>query len=140
MSDPEESTRRQVSAANRAFYDAFESLDMARMQAVWSADPLIACVHPGWELLLGWEQVMESWRAIFANTLSIRFNLSGELVLVRGDVAWVHVTEDISSSGLPAGSTAATNIFERRDGSWLMLHHHASPFVRHMTVDPSRVN
>jgi len=41
------SDRESVLAANRAFYDAFESLDAEKMEAVWLRDPRIICIHPG---------------------------------------------------------------------------------------------
>jgi hypothetical protein len=40
------SDRESVLAANRAFYDAFESLDAEKMEAVWLRDPRIICIHP----------------------------------------------------------------------------------------------
>ncbi|MGH7923360.1 MAG: nuclear transport factor 2 family protein, partial [Candidatus Binatus sp.] len=48
------SDRESVLAANRAFYDAFESLDAEKMEAVWLKDPRIICIHPGWRKLSGW--------------------------------------------------------------------------------------
>ncbi|HEX4211187.1 MAG TPA: nuclear transport factor 2 family protein, partial [Candidatus Binataceae bacterium] len=51
--------------ANRAFYQAFESLDIQRMEALWLREPRIICIHPGWRRLIGWGPVMESWERIF---------------------------------------------------------------------------
>ena len=42
-----------VLEANAAFYRAFESLDVKRMEEVWLRAPYIKCVHPGWGLLVG---------------------------------------------------------------------------------------
>ena len=57
-----------VRRANHEFYAAFESLDLARMEAVWAHDDMVECVQPGWDLLLGWDEVRERWARVFANT------------------------------------------------------------------------
>ncbi len=116
-----------VLAANAAFYQAFESLDLKRMEEVWLRAPYIKCVHPGWGALVGWGPVMESWERIFAATLGMRFTLSGLEVAVHGDLAWVVLVEGIESrhrDGKLEGHVQATNLFERRDGRWYLGHHH----------------
>jgi len=118
-----------VLEANAAFYRAFESLDVKRMEEVWLRAPYIKCVHPGWGLLVGWGPVMESWERIFTATLGMRFALTGVDVQVHGDLAWVVLTENIESrhsDGKLEGQVQATNLFERRDGRWFLVHHHGS--------------
>jgi ketosteroid isomerase-like protein len=119
-----------VRAANAAFYQAFEHLELVAMEAVWLRAPYIRCVHPGWGLLVGWGPVMESWERIFAGTLEMRFTLSGVHAQVHGDLAWVACTEEIDSrhrDGKVQARVQATNVFERREGRWLLVHHHGSP-------------
>lgn len=53
------SEQREVEAANRAFYQAFETLDIQEMEKVWLRAPHIKCIHPGWPLLAGGDQL---WR------------------------------------------------------------------------------
>ena len=43
--------------ANRRYYAAFESLDITQMDEIWAHDDWVQCVHPGWDLLLGWAEV-----------------------------------------------------------------------------------
>ncbi len=120
---------RAVEEANARFYRAFESLDLAEMEAVWARDGPVQCVHPGWALLVGWEAVRASWEAIFKNTVEIRFSLTDVSARVAGNFAWVTCTENIlSQAGGKISVTAvlATNLFERSGGRWLMVHHHAS--------------
>ena len=119
-----------VLEANAAFYRAFASLELAQMEQVWLRAPYIKCVHPGWGLLTGWGPVMESWRRIFESTLEMRFTLTDASVEMKGDLAWVVVTENIDSrhrDGEVAAQVQATNVFERRDGHWFVVHHHGSP-------------
>jgi len=119
-----------VLAANAAFYRAFESLDLTCMEDVWLRAAHVKCVHPGWGLLIGWGPVMESWQRIFANTVAMRFTLTAVHVEVAGDLAWVVLTENLESQdreGATAAQVQATNIFQRHDGRWFLVHHHGSP-------------
>jgi ketosteroid isomerase-like protein len=59
----------------------------------------------------------------------MRFSIGNVLARATGDVAWVTCTENILSDTrgkLTVTTLLATNIFERRAGDWLMVHHHAS--------------
>ena len=118
-----------VRAANRRFYAAFESLDIAQMEAIWAHGDGVECVHPGWDLLFGWDEVRERWERIFANTKRVRVALSGEFVQVEGCVAWVACTEHVTTASAEDFDEAivqATNIFVQSDGLGLLAIHHAS--------------
>ena len=118
-----------LEAANARFYEAFEALDLAAMVEVWAHGPQVKCVHPGWPLLVGWDAVRESWRAIFANTEEMRFTIADIRAERAGELGWVTCTENILSDvGGRVAVTAilATNVFVREDDQWLMVHHHAS--------------
>ena len=119
-----------VLEANAAFYRAFESLDLTRMEDVWLRAASITCVHPGWRLLVGWGPVMASWQRIFANTVSLRFSITDVHVDAVGEIAWVVCTENLESAQHDQTVSAqiqATNMFQRKGGRWWLMHHHASP-------------
>jgi ketosteroid isomerase-like protein len=121
-----------VRAANERFYRAFESLALGEMEGVWAHDDRVACVHPGWPRLMGWDAVRESWDAIFRNTAEMRFTITDVTIETRGDLAWVLCTENILSQArgsLSVTSILATNLFERHRDEWLLVHHHASHVV-----------
>ena len=46
-----------VTKANQSFYEAFESLDIARMDCVWMHQDYVTCIHPGWTIRSGWPAV-----------------------------------------------------------------------------------
>ncbi len=118
-----------VRAANRRFYRAFESLSLAEMESLWVHEDHVACVHPGWPRLMGWDAVRDSWDAIFRNTREMRFTLTDVEVEVRGELAWVVCTQNILSEArgnVSVTAILATNLFERHGGAWLVVHHHAS--------------
>jgi ketosteroid isomerase-like protein len=132
MSDPQYLARKEAARANRAFYQAFTSLDLEAMRAVWLDDPGVKCIHPGGEVLVGLPRVLASWEAIFRNTPSIRFELADLDVAIVGGLAWASATERIQQGPLdgPAAEAAVTNLFVLHEGRWRMILHHASPIAR----------
>src|SRR5207302_2215423 len=87
----------EVEQANARFYQAFETLDLARMELVWARGEHVKCVHPGWPILIGWDAVRSSWESIFQNTAERRFTLSDVRASACGDRALVTFTENIFS-------------------------------------------
>jgi ketosteroid isomerase-like protein len=125
-----QTSEEAVRTANQRFYAAFESLDLAEMEAVWAHDDAVQCVHPGWDLLLGWDEVRDRWARLFANTKRVRVGLSCVWVRVEGDVGWVACTARVTtafSDGFDEAIVQVTNIFVRRENHWLLVAHHASP-------------
>jgi ketosteroid isomerase-like protein len=117
-------------AANAAFYAAFEQLDAEAMGRVWSRQEPLLCIHPGWEALLGAEQVMASWAAIFRHTSYMEIEF--EEVAADGDdrIVWLHGVERVrqaGEAGQARGEVVATNVFRREPAGWRMVAHHASP-------------
>jgi ketosteroid isomerase-like protein len=129
----------QVLAANRAFYDAFEALDIERMAGCWASRDDVACLHPGGPWQRGWDEVREGWEAIMANTGYIEFEIAGASVAVVDPVAWVTCTERITSAGGEGTRTvaeiAATNLFLLDASGWRIALHHASPVIRPAPAD-----
>jgi ketosteroid isomerase-like protein len=123
----------EVLTANRAFYAALRSLDISLMAQVWSHEDWVRCLHPGWDLLLGWDEVGGSWEEIFRSTEQMMVSISRTLVHVAGDVAWVSCLENVTTAFQNDFSSAlveATNIFQRRQGRWLLVHHHTTPLAQ----------
>jgi ketosteroid isomerase-like protein len=114
----------EVLAANAAFYAAFAASDAEAMDAVWARRAPVACVHPGWEALLGRDSVMESWRRILRGGSS-PITCTGAVAHLLGEAAFVTCLER-----LPGGALVATNCFVREDGRFRMVHHHAGPTAR----------
>jgi uncharacterized protein (TIGR02246 family) len=119
-----------VLQVNQRFYQAFENLDLEAMAGVWAQRSTDICIHPGWNILTGWEEIRASWTAIFANTGYMRFQASDVDVEIVGEVARVTCIEHIFSvaQGLTVHSqVACTNVFLLVDGNWRMALHHGSP-------------
>ena len=122
----------EVTRANQEFYQAFESLDIGRMDRIWAQQEYVTCIHPGWTLRIGWPAVRDSWVLIFNNTFSMKFDLAEIQVQVAGDVAWVICTENITSrqgDTTQESRVLATNLYERVGDQWKIIHHHGSPVM-----------
>ena len=122
----------EVTRANQEFYQAFESLDIGRMDRIWAQQEYVTCIHPGWTLRIGWPAVRDSWVLIFNNTFSMKFDLTEIQVQVAGDVAWVICTENITSrqgETTQESRVLATNLYERVGEQWKIIHHHGSPVM-----------
>ena len=134
MSSQDDRVYRQIKRANERFYRAFESLDIDQMSRVWVHAERTTCVHPGWELLQGWDAVCQSWEAIFTNTDYMRFRITDITVHIYEQVAWVTCTENLRDIPETSHTTRilATNVYEKTNDDWLIVHHHASPIIRPM--------
>jgi ketosteroid isomerase-like protein len=118
----------EVLDANRRFYDAHEARDLDAMVAVWEHGDRVVCVHPGWPILRTWPVVLESWRRILGGPGRNQFILTNEAVAIDGDVAWVTLDENLVDTG-GTGTVAATNLYVRTAGRWLLVVHHGSPVI-----------
>ncbi len=129
LAAPLETEAEAVRRCNRKFYRAFESLNMARMRAIWAEDGPVKCVHPGWKPIHGAAAVLESWEQIFQNTSYIEFELEEETVIIEYGLAVVSVVEKMRSASqgqTVKGVAHATNVFRKEGGSWRLIIHHAS--------------
>jgi len=115
---------------NAAFYRAVEELNLAAMERLWVHEPWVRCIHPGWDLLLGWDVVRQSWEQIFSGTRWIRVIPTAVDVQVLGEVGMVGCAENITASNdgdVGVAVAQATNLFLLTTDGWRIFHHHSSP-------------
>jgi ketosteroid isomerase-like protein len=123
---PEE---EKVLEANKNFYSALQALSLEEMESVWLQDDWVRCLHPGWDMLEGWEAVRESWQQIFEGTKFLRVAVGVQSVRVEKGIAWVSCTEKISSATEGRFETSyvqSTNLYKLHNGTWYLVLHHAS--------------
>ncbi|VAW78522.1 hypothetical protein MNBD_GAMMA15-588 [hydrothermal vent metagenome] len=115
--------------AEQAFYDAFANADLGEMMAVWAERDFIECIHPMCDRAQGFEAVEESWREIFDGGLRVQFKLSRihrtQDALIAVHVHYEHLSTADDENDWPP--VIATNVFQLVEGSWRIVHHHASP-------------
>ncbi|MDP9848204.1 nuclear transport factor 2 family protein [Streptosporangium lutulentum] len=128
-----------VETVNQAFYTAIENADLDRMTEIWAEDidsVQVGCVHPGWPIVNGRQEVLRSWALIMANTPYIQFVLTDVRVMVLGDVAILTCEENILTAGdegdssFAAGKVVASNTFIRASAGWRLWLHHGSPVLQ----------
>ena len=108
--------------ANDRFYLAFNVRDVEAMDELWAQRTAPVCIHPGWRPLLDRQEIMQSWRNIFANKdapPSLSFH--GGTVLNQGGVYTVVGYEHLVGSWL-----VVTNSFVVEDSEPRVFHHQAS--------------
>lgn len=126
----------ELREANERFYRSLETLDLAAMERLWLHEPRVRCIHPGWDVLVGWETVRESWQRIFENTPWIRVTPTQVEIEVFGEIGLVGCAENITAGkddDVGMAVAQATNLFQRTPGGWRMIHHHASAAPVHVT-------
>lgn len=121
-----------IRRANASFYEAFERLDLDAMSNLWARSVIVSCVHPGWDIVSGYEAVMQSWRMIFEGSGELRVRVEEPVISGGGDHAWV-VCREVLYTTVQGTSVenvlTTTNTFVREDGMWRVAHHHAAPIL-----------
>ena len=123
-------SEKEVLKTNQRFYDAFNKNDIELMIGIWLNDPISQCIHPGWDVLIGFENIMTSWQKIFAAAQDLEIKLSHVDVTASENLAWVTCQENlfsIVSSGVQLSKVHSTNLFKMMNGEWKMILHHTSP-------------
>ncbi|MTI09026.1 nuclear transport factor 2 family protein [Curvivirga aplysinae] len=112
--------------ANEAFYVAFSNNDIEAMESLWAREFKVTCLHPGWEPLMGRNNVMASFRAVLPNSPAVIPYAPNAFGV--GDMGYVICYEKIRDTYL-----LATNVFIMEEGQWRLTHHQAGPTEAHPT-------
>ncbi len=117
---------------NNAFYRAFENRDITLMNQTWWQGKGSTCIHPGGNLIQGWDNIRPSWEKIFKNTDSI--NIETEIIITEIDyaIAYVVVIENVTQQRRGRkvkAQSLATNSFRKMAQQWYLVHHHGSPII-----------
>jgi hypothetical protein len=119
-----------VISANQSFYTAFSDEDINKMDHVWSHNPYVSAIHPiSKDVIIGWQGVKDSFDGVFKNYTHVHITCVNPTVHIEGKVAWVLSNEDFSAlqGDKPVKLTsAAINMFVKKSGKWLMVHHQAT--------------
>lgn len=128
-----------VLQANSAFYTAFSEKDYEGMRRLWLSCETVQCVHPSHKPLVGYQNVVESWKSLFdSDVKAFQTNTmepSNIKLSVKGCTAWLTCDEEVYSPKFVRGvgktkelvkKMMATNIFRKVDEKWYMVHHHAT--------------
>lgn len=121
-----------VGAANKAFYQALSAGSIQGISEACAHDDDVTALHEASRsVAVGWQEVLDTWKAVpFDSFSELSVVVSGEVIRVHGPFAWAAGFEKVrgrTKDGQDFSFTPlGTNIYEKRDGRWLMVHHHAS--------------
>ena len=100
---PDDASILSLRDANQRFYDAFGSLDMAQMDAVWEQSERALCVHPGWQPIVGWPDIRRSWQGIFNGAALMHFNIHYVNIALGRELRFRHLHRKHHQRGRRAG-------------------------------------
>jgi len=106
-------------------------------------DPISQCIHPGWDVLTGFDKIMVSWQKIFSSGHDLEIKLSHIEVTTSENLAWVTCQENlfsIFSSGVQLSKGLSSNLFKKVNEEWKVILHHASPVSGRPTVEKYQRN
>lgn len=121
-----------VREANERFYVAYAAADVDALRDVWLDAKTVSCAHPLADLAVGLPDVLASWSAVFAMGKPVSVDCDIISLQVRMNMAWVVAHQTVRSvrgDAVIGGLRIATNVFQKRGGTWKLVHHHASPVV-----------
>ena len=126
----------RVEAANQAFYDAFSGRSLKRMEEVWAREPTVRLIRSGGRnIVTGWDAVENHWTRVFNRFTQLTVEMQDQSVQVGPRFAWVVGKERLRGLQGRVDSEVvltvmATNVFEKRDGRWLLVNHHGTTITR----------
>jgi ketosteroid isomerase-like protein len=133
MTTPHDVAIEGVKAASNAFYAALPVLDDGTlMQTVWANEPYVTYVGPSsLSVIVGWDEQKRYWKSFNSEFAARSVSIAGARIHVVRDLAWEIGTE-VGHARMKDGTARnidwiVTNVFEKRDGLWRMVSHHAQP-------------
>lgn len=122
-----------VKAASNAFYSALSVLDDgSAMGKVWARAPYVTYVGPrSNSIIVGWDAQKQYWNEFNKRFSGRTASLIDDHIHVNGNLAW-EIGVETGQVQMKDGTTRnvdwiATNVYEKLDGQWLMVSHHAQP-------------
>jgi hypothetical protein len=118
-----------VKAASKAFYAALNTGPEVMLK-VYAKTPYVAYVNPAMKTrAVGWDNVKStvegSWVAVPTRAVA----MTNSSIQVRGSLAW-EIGDELGSVKTKDGTqlkidSAVVNVYEKIDGQWLIVSHHA---------------
>lgn len=115
-------------AANKTLDETISRLDIAGLTALSLNEPHVYAIHPNArEITSGPEAVQKSWQAVAERFADLSVKLENPRAVVRDNVGWVSGVEVVTGKRKTGEqvtySALTTNIFELRNGRWLLSAH-----------------
>src|SRR6266568_9286003 len=121
-----------INAASQAFMAAISARDIGAMDKVWAHEPYATFIGPlSTTVVAGWDGVRKAWEMRFSQFDRVTITVSESHIRTNANAAWAVGSEKVEllrKNGDKLGFEAfVTNVFENRDGRWLLVSHQATP-------------
>lgn len=122
-----------VKAAVAAYTAAVDSLDPAKMEALWVHDDTVMDIEPGSRTIaVGWDAVKKFIDGNFLVFAELKNVLAdGPHVQIKGDLARsmgiAMVTYKLKNGTAASVNVFLSHVFEKRDGAWLLVSQFVAP-------------
>ncbi len=123
-------SEHEVRIASDAFYAALNKMangDASSMADVWASSDTVTTMHPIGGREVGWDAVGESFGKVASIAANGKIWITDQRIQVIGDAAYEIAVEhgEMTLGGHPATfEHRVTNVYQRQDGDWKMVHHH----------------
>ena len=126
-----------VNALSQAFIAAIMARNIEAMDKVWAHEPYTTFIGPlSTTVVVGWEGVRKAWQMRFSQFDRVTISVTESHVHTNGKVAWATGMEKVQllrKDGKTVDLDAfVTNVFEDRNGRWLMVSHQATPVFKEL--------
>ncbi len=121
--------KADVKAAFAQFYKALNEMfkgDLAPMSAVWSHANDVSYLGPQGGILVGWDNVLKSWKDQAAMKLGGTVEAHDMHLFINDNIAIIQNHEvgiNYVKDSLQTIKIRATNIFRNENGQWKMISH-----------------
>ena len=124
-----------VNAASQVFVAAIAARDIGLMDKVFAHEPYATFMGPlSTTVVVGWDGVRKAWEMRFSQFDRVTISSAESHVRTNGNVAWAVGVEKVQllrKNGETLSFDAfVTNVFENREGRWLMVSHQSTPIFR----------
>ena len=124
-----------VNAASQVFIAAIAARDISAIDKVWAHEPYATFIGPlSTTVVVGWDGVRKAWEMRFSQFDQVTISSAESHVRTNGKAAWAVGIEKVQllrkNGDTLSFDAFVTNVFENRDGRWLIVSHQATPIFR----------
>jgi SnoaL-like domain len=125
----------EVREASTALYASLSSLEVGPIERFWAREPYARYIGPPSKAIaVGWDEVKKAIEAGNAALSARKVTLTQAQIQVSGLLAWevgIEMTQRTLKNGEVLNTqNFVTNIYEHKNGHWLIVSHHASSAPR----------
>lgn len=125
----------RVNAASHALIKAISARDIDAMARLWAHEPYVTFMGPlSTSIVVGWDGVKKAWEMRFNQFARVTVSLAESRVHASGNMAWAVGVERVQllrkNSETLSLDAFVTNVFEKRNGRWLLVSHQATPIFK----------